>query len=577
MNERVQNSKKRKLCDSENKIDCGQRTLEQTISRNSAISQERVDKLVTNFVVASLQPFSICDGDNEGGEAFRELIVGLQPCRKVICSKTLKNRLFSTFEDMKNNLIDNMSTVSCVSITVDCWSKARRSYMGVTGHWIEQATLERRCAALSCTRLQGRHTYDVLAAEIENVLDKFRIQHKTSGTTTDNGSNFVKAFKVFGVKLQEEVDDTVSGVDESDPEFVEIFDLLASNDNLSLPPHFRCASHTLNLVAGTDSEEALKDPKYRKLFEEVFSKCKCLWNKQSRSTLAADTIKEHLGVYLKTPNATRWNSTFDAMEQIQTFLSTPEGTEKINICLEKLNGSKFQRNHVMFIKEFVGVMKPLAHGLDLLQRETSMYMGYLLPTIYQIVSNIEKSKDKIQSCRPLINCILRGIRNRFRNIWWSKEFVLASCLHPRFKTDWILEDDSKTEAFGWIIDELQSVQAEKEQVTDSKNDNNSSISSAEDEFFSFPSKPNNNMLLQNSFESEVKSFLARKEKAVSILNDYSNLKNIFIKYNTTVPSSAAVERMFSIASDVFKNKRFSLNDDSFEIQLLLKMNKKYIQ
>lgn len=46
----------------------------------------------------------------------------------------------------------------------------------------------------------------------------------------------------------------------------------------------------------------------------------------------------------------------------------------------------------------------------------------------------------------------------------------------------------------------------------------------------------------------------------------------FIKYNTAVPSSAAVERMFSSAKEIFRDKRASLGDDSFDRLVFMKGN-----
>ena len=44
-------------------------------------------------------------------------------------------------------------------------------------------------------RLIGSHTYDVLAKALDAVHCDFGIEEKVIKTTTDNGSNFVKAFK----------------------------------------------------------------------------------------------------------------------------------------------------------------------------------------------------------------------------------------------------------------------------------------------------------------------------------------------------------------------------------------------
>ena len=48
---------------------------------------------------------------------------------------------------------------------------------------------------LACKRLFGKHTYDNLAKAVQDVHMTFGITDKVVGTTTDNGSTFVKAFK----------------------------------------------------------------------------------------------------------------------------------------------------------------------------------------------------------------------------------------------------------------------------------------------------------------------------------------------------------------------------------------------
>lgn len=65
----------------------------------------------------------------------------------------------------------------------------------MTVHFIDEQSLERRSAALVCQRLPGRHTYDVIATAVHAVLVEYKILHKTCVVITDNGSNFVKAFR----------------------------------------------------------------------------------------------------------------------------------------------------------------------------------------------------------------------------------------------------------------------------------------------------------------------------------------------------------------------------------------------
>lgn len=53
------------------------------------------------------------------------------------------------------------------------------------------------------------------------------------------------------------------------------------------------------------------------------------------------------------------------------------------------------------------------------------------------------------------------------------------------------------------------------------------------------------------------------------------IKKNFIKYNTPLPSSGPVERLFSFASIINSPKRHALSDVNFESLVLLKANAKY--
>ena len=58
------------------------------------------------------------------------------------------------------------------------------------------------------------------------------------------------------------------------------------------------------------------------------------------------------------------------------------------------------------------------------------------------------------------------------------------------------------------------------------------------------------------------------------LSVFSNdtIKNLFIKFSTPIPSSAAVGRLFSTGKDVLRPKRSRLTDKHFEMLLFLRKN-----
>ncbi len=48
---------------------------------------------------------------------------------------------------------------------------------------------------------------------------------------------------------------------------------------------------------------------------------------------------------------------------------------------------------------------------------------------------------------------------------------------------------------------------------------------------------------------------------------------LFCKYNTPIPSSAAVERMFSMGKDILRAKRATLSDENFNMLMFMKGNR----
>ena len=75
---------------------------------------------------------------------------------------------------------------------------------------------------------------------------------------------------------------------------------------------------------------------------------------------------------------------------------------------------------------------------------------------------------------------------------------------------------------------------------------------------------------------EVDFFLKDKEERIYMLNKYPQIKLLFMKYNTSIPTSAPVERLFSIAAIILTVRRNRLSDSLLEMLILLKIHLKYI-
>lgn len=238
-------------------------------------------------------------------KSFKALIEGAQQLPKppkVMCRRTAKNKICDQYNEFKKKIKIELNTVRFVCSTADIWSSSKRSYLGVTVHWIESETFERKSetferksAAIACRRFKGAHTYDKVAEMIADIHSDHDLKlTKIVKTVTDNGSNMVKAFDVFGKSDSETVENEhVSRAYEEDLEetsldegnedddsllVLQAFPDASSSSDLEsdclLPVHERCATRTLHLIASTDFKQArLKNTFYKKMHDAALAKC----------------------------------------------------------------------------------------------------------------------------------------------------------------------------------------------------------------------------------------------------------------------------------------------------------------
>ena len=74
------------------------------------------------------------------------------------------------------------------------------------------------------------------------------------------------------------------------------------------------------------------------------------------------------------------------------------------------------------------------------------------------------------------------------------------------------------------------------------------------------------------YQLEYAQYLEDPAADLQMLNKYSNVKRVFMKSNTPIPSSTPVGRLFNIAGLILCAKRNRLSNETFESLLLLKAN-----
>uniref|UniRef100_A0A8C6M409 BED-type domain-containing protein n=1 Tax=Nothobranchius furzeri TaxID=105023 RepID=A0A8C6M409_NOTFU len=510
------------------------------------VSDEELKKLVAQYIVEEMLPINTVDSPS-----FRAIIKKIPTSvnAKLPHRTTFTSYLEKEFTEMERNFVGakkvTLNEIDFVSTTADFWTANNRSYMGVTLHWISRTTLERHKVALACRRIRGRHTYDVIGTEIENIHSSYGLLNKVVATVTDNGSNFVKAF-------QEE-----STPKDDDVTFSDLSEILSaeneSDGQLSLPPHRRCASHTINIICTRDVEKHLTtNAESRSVYRSSTAKCTALWTKSSRSTLASETVEEISKRKLLIPTSTRWNSFFDAVKRIAEI---PMG--ELNTLCTKLGLKCFKDQEYQFLHEYCMAMKPLTAALDILQGDCPY--GTLLPTLEVLMQKTQAVKDDLSR--------MTAIQIRFAGVLDDKDALLAAASCPKFKLRW-LRDAGRREQVKQLLTAECCTTAPLANNPASVPSATTSSSQGEMDFFTFEAEPEEETY---SAEKEVMDYLMSGYD-LQILHKFPSIKTIFLKYNAPTPSSAPVERLFSLGGLVLTPKRNRLSDKRFEKLLLMRYN-----
>lgn len=532
-----------------------------TLSSTSAITQSKVNSLVLEFIIADVQPFSLVEN-----ASFREMIAGISGGRTHMCKKTLMQRIERGSQNMKEAITETLQDVQTVCTTADIWTAHHRSFMGITCHWIEPETLDRKSAALACERIRGRHTYDVIAAKVSQIHAEFQIQGKVSATVTDNGSNFVKAFNEYGgCEMDDEMDST------DDVQFADVSAVLQEEQeeeelNFFLPPHHRCAAHTLNLIATTDLDKAASQGVSRKLYRSAMSKCAAIWNKAHRSSGAADAIEEIAQMRCLVPSVTRWSSEYHAIEKLMSLTES-----QLNGICDQLKLAKLHPQETMFLKEYTAILKPLAYSINLLQGEKNCYFGYIVPTILSLKAKLAEKLTQVQFSAHILSAVIKAIDTRFGQVLASHEARMAASTIPKFRLWWLADEERGAMKTAMV---QESRLLHKEPSEDAGTTGNAAVGGDpedDENFFTFETT----QMTSSSAEEEVQRYLQDPDKSLASLKMYPMIRDLFLKYNTTLPSSAPVERLFSQGGLIFTPHRNKMTDKHFEQALLLRYNRLY--
>ncbi len=238
--------------------------LKQTrIESGLSVSQQCVNHLMVNFLVDYVQWFSLVEQPS-----FRKLIEEISGGKKVMCRKTLMQHIDREFAVMRDSVI---SSSPCLLM----WTlSAQQQTFGQQFLWSHMSLdWQRHAGEIFCSI--GMYTSQRSTHQAE-----YRIQNKVKSTVTDNGSNFIKAFREFGVREDE------SDYCSDEVRFSDVLQEDGDGEQFFHPQHQLCAAHSLNLFATNGIHKVASNGPLRKLYRSAMAKSSSICNKTHSVRLA---------------------------------------------------------------------------------------------------------------------------------------------------------------------------------------------------------------------------------------------------------------------------------------------------
>ena len=256
------------------------------------------------------------------------------------------------------------------------------------------------------------------------------------------------------------------------------------------------------------------------------------------------------------------NSTYDALVCVDSLINTKK--EEMHTLFATYDLRPLSGEEIAFLKEYLTIMGPLAQALDIIHGEKDVTIAYLIPTITSILEEWKAiGVTDLAYCTGWLGELTIDLERRSSDDLSSKDFKVATVLHPKFKNSWISVEK---------VDELNRIVKDALSKFETASQPAAAATALQE------SSPAEKSLF---WRMEKTAAELRQQETCSLYNLWSDwcksnstsvptsLPDAYIKYNTSIPSSAAVERVFSLAKRLLNPNQTLLGDDAFEWLVML--------
>lgn len=512
----------------------------------STIQVALTDSIVT-FISNGLLPLSTVENAD-----FINVLQLAQPSFKMPSQEDLRDRLIPQRSDsMKTRLFNLMAKTDHICLTVDLWSnQSMRSFLGMACHFL--VDFELHSLMLNCQRFRGGHSFESICEVYDDVLDDYNIQNKVSFIVTGNSSKSVKTFTLFPP-----VDADSESEDEEEEDGCELAVVNVEEEMMSFPPEkTSCFAHSLQLVV----REALDDiGTIKSLLLKAHRLIAFCHKSTTTSVFLEGTPKRQHA------NATCWNN---QLKLLRSVLEIPN-----HVLVKARCPVQLVAHEVKIIQEFLEVMEPFEEVMDRCQAEKAVTSSCVIPCVRGLRHAVKNTTTTLN--KEIISTLETSLESQLAKFEDMECFQVAAALDPRFKLDWCSSEAEQVIVKNVIAAKLGSACPKVSTTSDichQRRKRSKLFSYMESQAAAVPidSAPHELPVYLRSpcLEDDANPLLFWKINE----HNFPNLAALARKYLAIPASSAPVERIFTVASEMFRPERRYLSDKTFEELLNISCN-----
>jgi hypothetical protein len=191
--------------------------------------------------------------------------------------------------------------------------------------------------------------------------------------------------------------------------------------------------------------------------------------------------------------------------------------------------------------------------------------------IYSIRYKLQQLKTdaRISKLGSVLQQLIVIIEERFKSFFdvdgSSRFAMVATFCHPEFKLYFLAEGPKKDAALKMVTEEFNKYKA----ASAKKGTSSHSVQPSNSSLFSWFSESE-----PFQVSDELQNYLMSRDKRLTMLNQpqFKTIKAMFLRFNSPLASSGAVERVFNYAGMINRAKRNRISPQVFSQNVLLKAN-----